>query len=1270
MRFSSFTASLSVLFLVLILAAGGHGQSGACTAIDFDVPESFAAGSNANTFITADINGDTVPDIVVPSGVHYNEGSFSILFGDGEGGYGPPQTTATTTGLYRIAAGDVNGDGAIDLVGGTSANTLMVWLNDGTGGTAGISYVTIAANSQSIADLKLGDMNGDGRSDVVLLAEPRLYVLAGDGSGGFSQMSSMNRTGSSRNGWIVVGRFNSDNLADIAIAGGDNAPWYVEIIPGTQGGQLSVAHRYDLVGRPFMMQSGDINGDGLLDLFVAGINFYQPPTTSDPYFVQIWTGRGDGSFAAGTRIPFARPPTGAAVADLNGDGILDIAVDMGFAVAIRYGISPSVFGPAVEFMAPGSNGLIATDTNGDSRQDLLLLRTAPSAFVSVMLGTAEGFRAPKVKPPGGKFVVAGDLNNDGRADMVNTDVNPFGNPSKISVALALADGEPGPDQLIAGLPGLRSIDLGDFDGDGKTDIVTANRFNMPNRLGLHLGMGNGEFLPVAGVPWPTGVTQVVAADFNNDGRDDLVIFDDTPRAAVLINRGNASFEMVHVFPSGHSDWVTPKAGDFNSDGTPDLALARSGRLEIWLGLGDGNFTPGGTYSPAGGSFGELAVGDLNGDGKLDVVSLASGKVVRYFGDGSGGIADAQVQEFQIGSPHSLMTADFNRDGLDDIAFGMETLGGNIVVLPSVIEAPYFGEMPRLSIGAVAASGLAPTLAAGDFNGDGRPDITYTTWVSRGVVFNSTGTKPCISADEVTITEPDTGTVNAVFTLRLSAASNVPVRVNYSTVAGTAQLGTDLQNTYGRLQFAPGQTTATVTVPIIGDLLDEPDEQFVLRLDGVVGATIARANVIGTIVDNDPEPTLTVSDASVIESYNSPGLAFNFTLSAPSNRPISFRLRTADGTATGGTDYFATEFVVTMPPGTTTATHRVFIAADEMFEPDETMIVTLSEPVNIGLPDTEAIGTILNDDPVPTIRGGTTFIPEGNSDIRDQQIPIQLSNPSYLPVTARIVTVSGTAISGQDFAPGDVSVTIAPGQLSSVANIGIIGDTLDEPNETFSLDILNATNVSAGPTRFQYLILDDDPATNIAPENAAVMEGTGGTAVVNVPVRLAGPSGYEVRVNYATADVTATSPEDYTPASGTLVFAPGETVKTVPITIASDQLDEPHETFRVVLSAPANATLQQPTATVTIFNDDGPPITITGRVFTPGGTSLRNAVVTLILPDASRRTATTSSFGVYSFEGLSAGAPYTLTVSSKRYRFGPRTVTPAGSVADIDFVGLE
>ena len=115
-----------------------------------------------------------------------------------------------------------------------------------------------------------------------------------------------------------------------------------------------------------------------------------------------------------------------------------------------------------------------------------------------------------------------------------------------------------------------------------------------------------------------------------------------------------------------------------------------------------------------------------------------------------------------------------------------------------------------------------------------------------------------------MTEGNGGTTSAVFTVRLSAASGQVVTVDYATADGTATAPADYTATAGTLSFPAGTTTRTVTVPVIGDLLDEPNETFLVRLSNAVGALLADAQATGTIVDDDPPPVLSIDDVSVAE----------------------------------------------------------------------------------------------------------------------------------------------------------------------------------------------------------------------------------------------------------------------------------------------------------------------------------------------------------------------------------------------------------------------
>ena len=150
-----------------------------------------------------------------------------------------------------------------------------------------------------------------------------------------------------------------------------------------------------------------------------------------------------------------------------------------------------------------------------------------------------------------------------------------------------------------------------------------------------------------------------------------------------------------------------------------------------------------------------------------------------------------------------------------------------------------------------------------------------------------------------------------------------------------------------------------------------------------------------------------------------------------------------------------------------------------------------------------------------------------------------------------------------------------GATSQTINIPIIGDLLDEANETFTVNLSNPTPAATAdittPTGTG-TINDNDPTPSLVINDVSQTEGNVGTTNANFAVTLSAPSGRNVTVNYATANGTAVQPGDYTTTSGTLTFAPGQVVKTVPVPIVGDLTDEPNETYVVNLSGATNATI--------------------------------------------------------------------------------------------------
>jgi probable HAF family extracellular repeat protein len=262
----------------------------------------------------------------------------------------------------------------------------------------------------------------------------------------------------------------------------------------------------------------------------------------------------------------------------------------------------------------------------------------------------------------------------------------------------------------------------------------------------------------------------------------------------------------------------------------------------------------------------------------------------------------------------------------------------------------------------AGSGLTIIKATGINNagqivgyasGGGRTHAILLTPVEEGT--------PTVGVGDVTVTEGNAGTTNAVFTVTLSAPAGQDVTVNFTTGGGTATAGADYVAQSGTVTIPAGQTTAAVTVAVIGDSSAEPNETFQVTLSQPSGAVIGDGQGQGTIVDDEPR-SLTISDVAMQEGrFGTRVFVFTLTLSAPANAPVTVNYATANGTATAGSDYNAQSGTITFAPGQTTRTISIVVKGDGSREANETFFVNLSGVVGALLQDNQGIGTILNDD---------------------------------------------------------------------------------------------------------------------------------------------------------------------------------------------------------------------------------------------------------------------------------------------------------------------
>ncbi len=352
----------------------------------------------------------------------------------------------------------------------------------------------------------------------------------------------------------------------------------------------------------------------------------------------------------------------------------------------------------------------------------------------------------------------------------------------------------------------------------------------------------------------------------------------------------------------------------------------------------------------------------------------------------------------------------------------------------------------------------------------------------------TGTRRSASlGPNVTVVEGNAGTTQAVFTVTLSRASTTDVTLGYST--GDAQLnpatpGQDYQPVAnGFVTIPAGQTTATISIPVIGDTAFETDERFRVDINALgEEVEVGNGSAAGIITNDDASPQFSIGDVSVTEGQGGSTTAvFTVTLGQVSQLPASVNFSTADGTATAGSDYQATAGTITLQPGQTSATVTVTIIGERVVETDETFTVNLSAPAQASIGDSQGLGTIVNDDATFTFPGGDGGGGGGGGGAGSVIVEraggtfapftVALSIPSDETISVRYNTRDGSATAPFDYTPVSGQLTFAPGETSKTINVFVTADTLVEGDETFDLILFEPTNAALPQFNGRFAIRD-------------------------------------------------------------------------------------------------------------------------------------------------------------------------------------------------------
>jgi hypothetical protein len=452
--------------------------------------------------------------------------------------------------------------------------------------------------------------------------------------------------------------------------------------------------------------------------------------------------------------------------------------------------------------------------------------------------------------------------------------------------------------------------------------------------------------------------------------------------------------------------------------------------------------------------------------------------------------------------------------------------------------------------------------------------------------------PVASANDLTITEKDSGTQKVKFTVSLSKPSSQVVTVAYTTANGSAVSPGDYAATAGMLTFNPGAMSQSVTVTVNGDTAKENDEKFFLNLIGATNALAGDPQGVVTILDDDLLPTFSINDMSVTEGDSLwQNVNFVVRLSAASGTPVAVMYATADGTAVAPSDYTSKSGTLIFTPGVTSQIVQIKVLGDTTTEDDERYFVNLSVPVGATISKGQGVGTILNNDSLPALSINDVSVTEGDAGTVNMTFLVALSMASAKNVTVNYATADGTATGsaggGDDYYSHSGTLTIPAGSTLGIITIQIQSDTRNEADEQFFLNLSTPANATIADAQGVGTIVNDDAAAGptLSIDRVTVTEGNSRSKNATFTITLSAASSKGVSVHYSTANGTAVAPADYTPTSGTVTFAPGQTSKTINVVVNGDRVREADETFSVNLSSPVNATIATGQGVGTIQNDD-------------------------------------------------------------------------------------
>lgn len=681
----------------------------------FDSRIDYQIGWGPSSVCTDDFNRDGNIDFAAANSFSDN---ISVLFGNGDGSFGPPAYYSADRRPSFIISSDFNGDGAPDLAASNfSSHYISVFINGGNGIFEDAANYDLGTYTRSIA---AADFDNDGDIDIAV-ANFRLTILSNNGDGTFS-ISGTYDAGSGACA-IFAADFNGDNYCDVVI--GDGGSWKIYIFMNQGNGQFSQAVDIDVGEGPFAVCSHDFDMDGDNDLAVA--LFY------GSVGVVILLNDGSGSFGSPIIYQAGEGPHALYCADIDNNGYIDLIVgnggngQIGTSTVSVLRNNGGVFDSVVNYWVGrcGAGGsperfVSAADFDNDGMTDIICANKS-SNNVSILINAGNGcYPSPRSYQVIDPYKVYGiDVNGDGHGDLVVLVDSYTQGSVRIFVNNGYGEFDDSETYMVGDSP--REIAIGDFDGDEDNDLAVAAR----NFISILENNGDGSFQQAIDVPCDISAFSITALDIEGDSDCDLAVanYYYDGNFSLFENDGDGDFSMISNFQCGALPYSI-RAGDFNNDGLEDVITANSGSDDVTI-----------MFNSEGGIFQSPAVimdnikvfgvcyADFDNDSDEDVGACYTmsgypergGMSVAY--NNGDGTFQPQINREGLPVSYSIYSDDFNGD--NDMDLMIESLDAFDYSIFLNNGQGAFGDP-------ICYGGAGSAVAAiSDFDSDGDKDIAVT-----------------------------------------------------------------------------------------------------------------------------------------------------------------------------------------------------------------------------------------------------------------------------------------------------------------------------------------------------------------------------------------------------------------------------------------------------------------------------------------------------------------------------------------------------------------